>query len=590
MITFSGIHGLFAQVGIQDLLTPDARTVILSTFAISAGIFAAIYVFIFVILRLWFRRINSDAGLVAIRVSQIPAFVVGIATVLKLTLVQAQTFLAPLGVSQVDVIAETEDAPEAAEVATAPSSGIVTFIDVFQHILTAVIALFVTYWVSRLLTEVVLYYLKKYAEKTEAQWDDVLIPILDTTLPLITYLIGGLIALQAIGIDLSGIWVAVGGVTFVLGFALRGILSDFFGGLVLLIDTPFRFGDVVVLADGTRAVIKKVGLRVTNLYVIDKHSELYVPNGILQNQEIVNLSRPTTDYYYTIELTVKFDADPAQVFRLMEAVVLAHPDTLGNIQQKLELIDTYYGVAVTGEQEQKKREIGRLRLAAEVELNKHLAKVEETFDQLSSTISEMEGGGLDPDELKTLQTLYKDLCNLIGLEPVTTQPGKFTKTTTMAIMADSPDPMNNGNGTHLIALVRKWYHCWLQDPDLSLDDQKVLPREWEQKIDLLSQKATRLFRMFNVSSRDETRLDDAVDAFYQWLQESFKTTRNEWQQPRVWMSSSALDGATQGANKNFKVKFYVDDITLEHFQRGYRVESEVNRELNWHLRQAYLAR
>jgi MscS family membrane protein len=42
--------------------------------------------------------------------------------------------------------------------------------------------------------------------------------------------------------------------------------------------------------------------------------------------------------------------------------------------------------------------------------------------------------------------------------------------------------------------------------------------------------------------------------------------------------------------KTFTVKFYVDDITLEHFQRGNRVESEVNRELAWQLRKAYLVR
>lgn len=38
----------------------------------------------------------------------------------------------------------------------------------------------------------------------------------------------------------------------------------------------------------------------------------------------------------------------------------------------------------------------------------------------------------------------------------------------------------------------------------------------------------------------------------------------------------------------FTIKFYVDDIKLEHGERGYRVNSEVRREIVRQLRQAYL--
>jgi MscS family membrane protein len=38
------------------------------------------------------------------------------------------------------------------------------------------------------------------------------------------------------------------------------------------------------------------------------------------------------------------------------------------------------------------------------------------------------------------------------------------------------------------------------------------------------------------------------------------------------------------------VKFYIDDIALEHGQRGNRIQSEIRREMMWHLRQAYLLR
>jgi MscS family membrane protein len=218
----------------------------------------------------------------------------------------------------------------------------------------------VTFWISRLFTEVIVYALKKFAEQSEAMWDDVLIPILETMLPVIIYLVGRLVfVIQSLGIDLTGLWVAIGGISFILGFALKDILANFTSGLVLLIDTPFRFGDVIALPNGSRAIIKKVGLRVTHMYIIDTHSDLYIPNGQLQSQQITNVSRPTFHYYYSLNIPIKADVNPALVIPLMESVVLAHPDTLGNIDRKLEFIDKYYGSSGTTVNVDRKREAGK---------------------------------------------------------------------------------------------------------------------------------------------------------------------------------------------------------------------------------------
>jgi len=548
----SGVQSVLAQVSAVSL-SNDALRVL----GVSAGIFVVLYVFVFVILRAWVRQsMRSDAGIVAVRVSQRPALFVGIFVIAKITLNQV----------------------------TLPES-----LAWIQGVLTAGIAIVTTYWVAQLLTEVLLYYLERYAERSEAQWDDVLVPILKSTLPIFTYLIGGIVTLQSLNVDLNGLLVAIGGITFVLGFALKDILANFFSGLVLLIDTPFRFGDVVTLEDGTRAVIKKVGLRVTNLYLIDRHCEIYIPNGAFQNQEIVNLSRPTTDYYYTISLPVKFDADPSLVIPILEAVVLAHPDTLGNIDKKLELIDRFYGASDNSSQVQVKREAGRARLLSEKAVNARLAQIEDSFEALSVAIAHAEDMGFDPSEVRAVQNDYLDICNMIGLEPIydRSERGRSRQTTLKSAELEE----KSGTDTEsLIFLIREWYRSWLKDPDLLLEDSKVLPKMWEQKIGLMKLKINKLFKKVSAMDSDETRLDDFVSSVFGWMQESFKTTRNEWQDPRIWISANQSDPGTGGLNKSFTVKFYVDDITLEHFQRGYRVEGELNRELQWQLRQAYLAR
>ena len=549
----SGLHSLIAQISGLPVSNEALRVL-----GISTGVFVAIYVVIFYLVRLWLRSIRSDAGLVAIRESQRPALFIGIFVISKITL-GAVTL--PEGLSWI------------------------------QGVLTAGIAVAATYWVAQLLTEVLLYYLERFAEKSEAQWDDVLIPILKSTLPILTYRVGGIVTLQSLSIDLSGLLVAIGGITFVLGFALKDILANFFSGLVLLIDTPFRFGDVITLEDGTRAVIKKVGLRVTNLYLIDRHCELYLPNGSFQNQEIVNLSRPTTDYYYTITLPVKFDADPSLVIPVMESVILAHPDTLGNIDRKLELLDEFYGTSDNSDRVQLKKEASRTRLLAEKELNTRLAQIEDSFEALSVAIAHAEDMGFDPNELRDIQTNYLDICSMIGLEPVYDRNERGRSRQIMKnVELEEKSTTGNSDDPSLIFLIRAWYRAWLKDPDLLLEDSKMLPKAWEQKIGLMKIKVNKLFKKVSSMAIDETRLDDVVSSVFSWMQESFKTTRNEWQDPRIWITANKPDFMTGGLNKNFTVKFYVDDITLEHFQRGYRVEGELNQELQWQLRQAYLAR
>ena len=532
------------QLDLQEFLTNTG---------ITAAIIFGVYLFIFVGLRLWFRNFRSDAALVTLRVSQKPALIVAVFTFFNIVLRSFE------------------------------SIGFIVWID---HILLSGAILSVAYLIDRVLQDVVFYYLKEFAEKSEAQWDDVLIPILESATPLILYVLGVFFALQAIGLDLSGLWVAFGGVTFVIGFALQDILKNFFSGIVLLIDTPFRFGDVIAWKKDARAVIKKVGLRLTQLYLIDEHCEIYVPNSKFEAQKIINLSRPTSNYFYTVNLEFAPDAEASRAVSLIEKVVLAHPDTLGDIEQKIELIDGFFGASLGSTRLNQKREAGRARLLAERDVNRCLAEVEAAFDVLRDSITRMEEGGLDTTEIRTIQGDYLDICQMVGLDVVADRNGAGNRLRKRTFLEESPKAMDSNS---LIHLLRDWYNAWLKDPDLLQEDQKVLPTQWEQRIELMVRKMNKLFTKLTEPSADDTRLDDAVNEVCIWMQDDFKTSRNQWQDPRIWMSAVTLD-KTQMMTKTFTVKFYVDDITLEHFQRGNRVESEVNRELSWHLRKAYLLR
>ncbi|MBN3884516.1 MAG: mechanosensitive ion channel family protein [Nostoc sp.] len=511
------------------------------TFGASIVVVFILYILLFYLLRSFFRRTEKDTALFILGILQIPAIAIFILASLKLSLTQ-------LG-----------------------SGGIISLID---RGLTAFLILAFTYGITLLFTEAAVYYLKDYARKTEAVWDDVLIPLLQNFIPVITYLIGISLFFSTIGVDLTGIGLAIGSITVVLGLAVKDILSDFFSGLVLLVDTPFRFGDVISMPDGSIAIIKHIGIRVTKLYLINEHCEVYTPNTTLGGQNIVNLSRPTTHYAYTIQVSVRVDADAVVATNILQQIILGHPDTLGDIDEKLQCLDSFAALREAEGDKLSKKEAGRLRLLVEKDVNSQMQKIEQAFEDFVREVKKLEKGGLNTEELKKLQKSYLEILSIIGLVVITERKGKRLRSRL--------EEQEKTEKPTLISLIRQWYQTWLKDPDLVIEDQHLLPDEWEQKIELLKIKLSKLFQKISNPGVDETRLDDYSLKFVEWLHDSFKESNTAWKEPQVQLTD------IQGSAMQFSVRFYVDNIQLEHWRRGNRVQNEVRREMVRRLRQAYI--
>ena len=519
--------------------------------AIVLGFF--LYLILFSTLKSFFRRSSNEIGILTVNILQTPILILFVLIVFKIVTYSLDSL---------------KNLP---------------FI---ERILTAGIVAVITYLIDRLFTQVIAYSLSKYAEKTEADWDDVLVPLIKNTLPILVYLIGSFLFLQTLGIDLSGLWVAFGGMTFVLGFALRDILSNFFSGLVLLVDTPFQFGDVVSLQDGSVAVIKSIGIRLTTLYLIESHCDLLVPNAALQSQNLINFSRPNSSYYYTIIVPIRADSDPNQAIKIIEEVILSHPDTLGEIKKKLVAIDNFYRVTDqlldSEDNLLSKKDAGRQRLLAEERVKVKLGEIKKAIAELVNKIKFMEMQGLDSGEVREIQGYYLDIVRMVGLETVS-EKEKGQK----SLYLQESQKMDEDA---LINLLRSWYRNWQEDPDLIDTDNEVLESEWERKIYFLIKRMNKLLQQIVNANQglSETKLDDYIEELWKWIEERFKTYAL-WQSPKIWMQD--VSGVNLGTiNINMAVKFFVDNVKLEQCQRGNRIRSEVHGEIVRRLRQAYFYR
>lgn len=107
-----------------------------------------------------------------------------------------------------------------------------------------------------------------------------------------------LIIMQSLGYSISGV-LAFGGIGGIaIGFAAKDLLANFFGGLMVYMDRPFKVGDWIRSPDQEiEGTVEHIGWRLTTIRTFDKRP-LYVPNSIFTQISVENPSRMTNRRIY----------------------------------------------------------------------------------------------------------------------------------------------------------------------------------------------------------------------------------------------------------------------------------------------------
>ena len=107
-----------------------------------------------------------------------------------------------------------------------------------------------------------------------------------------------LIVMQSLGYSISGV-LAFGGVGGIaVGFAAKDLLANFFGGLIIHLDRPFKVGDWIRSPDrNIEGTVEHIGWRLTTIRTFDKRP-LYVPNATFTTIAVENPSRMTNRRIY----------------------------------------------------------------------------------------------------------------------------------------------------------------------------------------------------------------------------------------------------------------------------------------------------
>ncbi len=110
-------------------------------------------------------------------------------------------------------------------------------------------------------------------------------------LKIIVVIITILILMQELGLSISGL-LAFGGVGgLIVGLAAKDLLSNFFGGMMIFFDRPFRVGEFIKSPDrNIEGIVEKIGWRLTVVRTFSKNV-LYIPNTAFSSIIVENATR-----------------------------------------------------------------------------------------------------------------------------------------------------------------------------------------------------------------------------------------------------------------------------------------------------------
>lgn len=176
----------------------------------------------------------------------------------------------------------------------------------------------VVFFVGRLLIKWVRKIVKRSMERSNA--DKGVTQFLDSMLKFGLY---GLLIFSIatkLGVDTTSVaaLVASGGVA--IGLALQGSLSNFAGGVLILLLKPFEVGDYIIEAtNGHEGVVKEIQIFYTKLCTID-NKNIVIPNGMLTNNSLVNATA-RDERQLDLKLSISYESDLKKAKSVIEELI-----------------------------------------------------------------------------------------------------------------------------------------------------------------------------------------------------------------------------------------------------------------------------
>ena len=188
---------------------------------------------------------------------------------------------------------------------------------ILQSVVTVIVTVVVALWLSRLLENRLM-----RAEQINMNFRVVMTKLVRILLTLV----GVLVALSAVGFDITLLSVFGGALGVGLGFGLQKIASNYVSGFIILLDESVHLGDVITL-DGHYGVVEQIRSRYLVLRKLD-NTEVIIPNETLIASAVINHSLSDRRAKVQMPIQVSYEGDLDLAMHIMREAAERHPRVL----------------------------------------------------------------------------------------------------------------------------------------------------------------------------------------------------------------------------------------------------------------------
>ena len=153
-------------------------------------------------------------------------------------------------------------------------------------VLLGIFTLIIGFWIAKVVTKIA----RKALEKSKVE-----LTLLEFLTNIISILLKVMVVISVatmIGIQMTSFIAILGAMAFAIGLAFQGSLSNFAGGVLIILLKPFKIGDFIE-AQGHGGTVENIQIFHTILKT-PANQKIIIPNGPLSNGNVVNYSAEET--------------------------------------------------------------------------------------------------------------------------------------------------------------------------------------------------------------------------------------------------------------------------------------------------------
>ena len=191
----------------------------------------------------------------------------------------------------------------------------VTLLSIVSAIAVVLGSLIVTLWISGLI--------ERRLDRT-TRLDSNLRAAVSRFIRAALLVVGGLIALEGIGFDLTLLTVFGGAVGVGIGLGLQKLASNYIAGFTILLDRSIRLGDTITVEGRWMGTVTSVTARYVLVRRLDG-VEVIVPNETLVTTTVLNHSHAAPQIRVAMQFPLAWDVDVDKALALIAEAALADP-------------------------------------------------------------------------------------------------------------------------------------------------------------------------------------------------------------------------------------------------------------------------